>query len=167
MIKIRTKEEMYCDIMAWEHEAGEDFLDYFGSRLNEFNFMFWALGKGFITDEQLNSYERCYRSAGTEFLYGDEDYSVVKEDDFETYMDGFEYASKILAEFFASSITYQRRVDHFLKGIEQVTFEKALEAFRKFNDHVYYELNGKKVRLGHDTPLTAEIISKSQWFIKD
>jgi hypothetical protein len=111
-MKFRTQEEMYQAVRGWEYEAGEDFLDYFDCDINVFNFMFWCHGKGYITTEQLQEFEKedCH---GTSYLLGDEDYSVVQdEDDWEACC---EKAYRILAEFLVLTETYQRRVDTFLK----------------------------------------------------
>lgn len=112
---MRTKEQMYNDIRAWEMDAGEDFLDYFDGSLNEWNLMFWALGKGYITEEQIQSYEK-ETIPSTSFLLGDEDYSIVNEGQYNDFDDALEEAYMILADFLTSTDTYQKRVDNFLKG---------------------------------------------------
>lgn len=161
---MRTVDEMYQAIRDWEMEAGEDFVDYFDSSINEANLLFWALGKGLITPVQFQAWEanRSYAS-NAETLHGDEEWSIVKD---EGEDDEIETAYRYLAEFLASSITYQARVEEFLTNIRQVTFEKALESYRR-KDKVLFEFEGKRVYLGHDTPLTAEIIRTSKWFVDE
>lgn len=136
---MRTKDQMYDDIRNWEMEAGEDFLDYFGSSLNGFNFLFWCLGKGYITESQLHYYEK-NNDFDSEFLYGTEKYSIIKET--EEYDEGLKKAYRILAEFFSSSVTYQRRVDLFLKDISAIKFEDALKYYKR--DKVFFEIDERK-----------------------
>lgn len=112
---LRTKEQMYNDVRAWEMDAGEDFLDYFDSSINVWNFMFWALGKGYITEEQIQLFED-ETCPSTSYLLGDEDYSVVKEDEYDEFEDAVEEAYMILADFLTATNTYQMRVHDFLKG---------------------------------------------------
>lgn len=157
---MRTKEQMYTDIRDWEMDAGEDFLDYFGANMNEFNFMFWCLGKGYINEEQLQTYE-LKKYTGTEYLLGDETYSVVRDDEGD-YDDCLEKAYKILADFLTSTTTYQIRVDEFLRDVTRLSFEDALKY--RFRDVIFYELNGEKVYLKTDTPLTVDIITKAKWY---
>jgi hypothetical protein len=164
---IRTKEQMYNDIKKWEENAGEDFLDYFSSDMNEFNFMFWAWGKGYITEEQLRSFEK-ETCPGTQYLFGDEDYSVVNDEynERDNFDKALEKAYRILADFLSATNTYQTRVDYFLKNIVQLTFEEALRDFRR-REKIFFELNGERTNLQSDTRLTADIISQAKWFRDD
>ena len=162
---MRTVNEMYEAIRDWEMEAGEDFVDYFDSSINEANLLFWALGKGYITPVQFQAWEanRSYAS-NSEIVFGQEEWSIVKHVD--GTIEDYDLAYLRLAEFLASSITYQARVEEFLTNIRQVTFENAMKAY-KLREKVLFEFDGERVYLGHDTPLTAEIIKESKWFIDD
>ncbi|MFS0905652.1 hypothetical protein AB3N02_21650 [Priestia aryabhattai] len=164
---MRTKEEMYNDIKNWEKNAGEDFLDYFGSDMNEFNLMFWALGKGYITEEQLQLFEK-ETCPSTSYLFGDEDYSIVNDEynERENFDKALEKAYRILADFLTATNTYQTRVDRFLKNIVHLTFDEALRDFYR-RDKVFFELNGERTYLQSDTKLTADIISQAKWFRDD
>lgn len=161
---MRTAQEMYDAIRDWEMEAGEDFVDYFDSSLNEANLLFWAMGSGRITPAQFQAWEanRSYAS-NSEIVYGDAEWSIVK---FEEGFNDRKESYRILSEFLASSSTYQKRVEEFLTNIEQVTFEKALEAYRH-KKKVLFEFKGERIHLGHDTPLTAQVIATSKWFIDE
>jgi hypothetical protein len=151
-----TKEEMFEAINNWVEEAGEDFLDYFESNMNEFNFMFWCLGKGYIDEEQLQAFEKDPHQL--DYLMGDEEYSVVTHEEYERgYM--------ILAEFLCSTVTYQKRVKEFLDRITRIKFEDVLKRQYHRNIKIFYVINdGERVYLDKDTPLTLEIISKAIWY---
>lgn len=163
---MRTKEQMYKDIRNWEMDAGEDFLDYFDGSMNPFNFMFWCLGKGYITEEQLQSFEKVINSHGTEYLFGDEDYSVVNEEQYEDDYDaGLEKAYRILADFLTTTATYQKRVDNFLNDITPIKFEDALKNFRRYK--VFFIVDGVKTYMDENTELSAKLISKAKWYYEN
>lgn len=114
-------------INHWQNQAGEDFLDYFDSSVNEVSFMFWCYGKGYISQERFNVWEEAYNNAGrfghslSEYLYNcyDEDngFSVVYSDDWEQEKQDEAYT--IIAEFISRSVTYQRRFFEFLRMDEE------------------------------------------------
>ena len=162
---MRTVDEMYEAVRGWELDAGEDFLDYFNGSFNAPNFMFWALGKGYIDSVQFQIWEnegRSFDDSG--LLFGDEEYSVVLDDgDNDKYAELLEKAYRILAEFLASSATYQKRVEEFLSECKQVKFEEALKQ-RHFKK-VFFVFNDDRFDLEKDTPLTPDIIAKSKWYI--
>ena len=54
---MKTKEFIYGQIINWEMEAGESFLDRFDSYMNAYNIMFWIRGKGYITEENFHKWE--------------------------------------------------------------------------------------------------------------
>lgn len=117
-----NKQEIYEKMIAWQMDAGEDFLDYFDSDLNGINFMFWARGKGYITVEQLNLWEvaidindsALYASTYVHDCYGEGvPYAIVSEEDWTE--EGQEKAFGILAEFISESITYIKRFKVFLE----------------------------------------------------
>lgn len=166
---MRTKEEIYNAIVEWEMDAGEDFVDYFSGNMNEFNFMFWALGKGYITAEQLQAYEKdSFASGGTSFVLGDEEYSVVVEDhdnpDWET---AYNKSREILAEFLYSTITYQTRLDDFLANVTRMEFDDALKGHRFKRWKIFFVIDGVRTDLTNETELTVDIISKATWFRDD
>lgn len=162
---MRTKEKMYEDIRNWEMEAGEDFLDYFDSQINPFNFMFWCLGKGYITEEQLQWFE-IYTSHGNDYLFGDEEYSVVNEKQCEDDYDaGVEKAYRILADFLTTTVTYQKRVDNFLNNITPIKFEDALKYFRRYK--VFFVLDDVKTYFDENTKVDAKTISHSNWYYEN
>jgi hypothetical protein len=165
---IRTKEEMYKAIRNWEIDEGESFLDYFESNLNEYNLLFWALGKGYINEKGFQEYELNYKNncyTGDDIVYGNYSFSIIRQKD-DKFWIGSEYeeAMLILAEFLSSSKTYQERVDMFLKNITIVNFDDALKFYRK-NKKVFYEFEGEKTYLTAGTFLSADTILKAKWFI--
>lgn len=120
-----NKQEIYDKIVDWQMEAGEDFLDYFDSDLNIPNYMFWCLGKGYITADRFHNweiamkrgdYEAEWATSVVHSCHGDEDtkgYAVVWEEDWTE--EGQEKAYGYLAEFMSESLTYQRRLQRFLE----------------------------------------------------
>lgn len=119
---MRTPEQIYESICNYEIEAGESFLDHFDSSLNEVNLLFWAMGKGYITKEQFHAWEdnESLAISNDDILFGEEAFSIVKEpewsfSDREEYDKAYEKAQRILAEFLASTKTYQERVQKFFK----------------------------------------------------
>lgn len=115
---MKTADEMYSDIRGYEIEHGESFLDHFDGDFGQPSFMFWCLGKGYIDaykfDKWYEENERQWSCIGCELIYGDEEYSIVKElDDWEA---PYEKAMRILAEFLVSTTVYQERVKEFLEG---------------------------------------------------
>jgi hypothetical protein len=124
----RTKEEMFEAIREWEMEAGESFTDYFESNVNEANFVFWCVGKGYMTVTQMKIWEKQQRSASfSDIVCGSEEYSVVYTT--EHNQKDYDRAYDILAQFLCSSNTYQQRVDEFLQNIQPI---KKLEDVYKY-----------------------------------
>lgn len=164
---MKTKEEIYNEIVEWEQEAGEDFVDYFDGHINEFNFMFWALGKGYITAEQFQAYEE-ERIPSTSYVLGDEEYSVVYEDhdnpDWET---PYRKSREILADFFSSSATYQERLHNFFNRIHPMKFDDAINAFRFKREKIFYVLDGERTYLTNETELSVDLINKVRWYRDD
>ncbi|AXQ67699.1 hypothetical protein KIOSHI_22 [Bacillus phage Kioshi] len=116
------KQEIYGKIVAWQMEAGEDFLDYFDGDLRAGSYMMWCRGKGYITIEQLNLWEKADdfdSGCATAYVhdcgnYGEPiPYAVVSEEDWTE--EGQEKAYMILAEFISESVTYQHRLQKFLE----------------------------------------------------
>ncbi|AKQ08461.1 hypothetical protein PQE66_gp146 [Bacillus phage PBC2] len=165
---MRTKEEIYDAIVEWEQEAGEDFVDYFSGDMNEFNFMFWALGKKYINVEQLQAFEQ-ETCPSTSFLLGDEKYSVVYDDgEDEDWEETYKASRRILADFLSSTITYQARLENFFKNIYPMKFEDALKEFRFKREKVFYVLDDEeRVYLTNETMLTADIIYQARWYRDD
>jgi hypothetical protein len=163
MILLTTKEEIHEAINNWEGDAGEDFLDYFDGSMNEYNFMFWCLGKGYITEEQMQAFESA-GSTGSEYLVGDEEYSVIQVDSME---EPYDKGNEILAEFFSSTKTYQKRVSHFIGNITEITFKDAMAQFKNPRNVIYFRKDGKNTYLKADTPLTMEIIQGAKWYRDD
>ena len=112
---MRTQNEIYEAIISWEIEAGESFVDYFDSSLKEGSYLFWCLGKGYITPEQFRAWEEEEMAFNTDIVFGQEKYSVVQEPEFNYQDEAYEKAMYILAEFLSLTHTYQKRVDNFLK----------------------------------------------------
>ncbi|MEK5036211.1 hypothetical protein MKY96_32700 [Paenibacillus sp. FSL R7-0302] len=115
-----TKKEIYETIVDWQMNAGEDFIDYWGSNITIPSFMFWCLGRGYLTKEQLNAWEadylskdlfqQLYASEPNYFIGGSGD-SIYALCDHDTWEDGVE----ILSEFISESTTYQNRLKVFLR----------------------------------------------------
>jgi len=164
---MRTKEEICEAIIDWEQDAGEDFVDYFNSYINEYNFMFWALGKGYITAEQFRAYEND-DIPSTSFVLGDEEYSVVYDasegDDWET---PYRKSREILADFFSASTTYQTRLDNFFNNIHPMKFDDAIKAFRFKRERIFYVLDGERTYLTNETELTVDLINQVRWYRDD
>ncbi|AFQ96347.1 hypothetical protein [Bacillus phage vB_BceM_Bc431v3] len=117
-----NKQEIYDKIVAWQMEAGEDFLDYFDSSLTPGSFMMWCRGKGYITIEQMNLWEN---DTSPESMWASHyvhdcgnsgepiPYAVVSEED---WTESGQYkAYMILAEFISESVTYQYLLKTFLE----------------------------------------------------
>ncbi|UXQ88884.1 hypothetical protein Thu_24 [Bacillus phage Thurquoise] len=116
------KQEIYDKIVAWQMDAGEDFLDYFDGDLVPGSFMMWCRGKGYITIEQLNLWEEDDDASSmwaTRYVHdcGNSGepipYAVVSEEDWTE--EGQEKAYMILAEFISESVTYKIRLQEFLE----------------------------------------------------
>lgn len=162
---MRTKEQMFEDIRNWEMDAGEDFCDYFGSYVNEFNLLFWAWGKGYITEEQLQAYEKNRHASLSDIVYGDETYSIVKESEYAEYDEGYEKAYKILAEFLTSTNTYQERVEEFISRIDKIKLEDVLrELIRR--ERIFIKYQGKDIYVNPDEILQVPVgkILSTQWY---
>lgn len=167
---MRTKEQMYKDIRNWEMDAGESFLDYFGSNLNESNLLFWAMGRGYIDEEGFKAWEKDKYSSGDSIIYGEEPYSIVKESDEDKDEDGYEKAMKILAEFLASSDTYQKRVGHFLSDIHPIKLEDAIRYYWQ-NERILMEVDGNTLiidrKLGDTHFVDFSLLGKAKWYRDD
>jgi hypothetical protein len=159
---LMTKEEIFEKISEWEEENGEDFLDYFSGSMNEYNFMFWCVGKGLISSKQFEFFERDWKSS-PDYLVGDEKYSVIDAVEKEDY----DKANMILAEFFSLSATYQKRLRNFLDNVHQVTWEKALKEFISLKVSVFYIKEGETERnyIQESTPLNLREMANARWFI--
>lgn len=115
-----TKKEVYDKILAWQKRAGEDFIDYWGSNITVPSFMFWCLGRGHLSMEQFNAWENDYMAKDfMVFHYADEpNYFIGGSMDLPYSLcdhDSWEKGIEILAEFISKSITYQNRLEGFLK----------------------------------------------------
>ena len=119
-MEFKTKEEIYDAIISWEHDAGESFVDYFDGSLREGSYLFWCLGKGYITPEQFHAWEEDDMAFNNDIVFGQEKYSVVQEPEFvfnarEEFDQAYEKAMRILAEFLSLTNTYQYRVKKFFE----------------------------------------------------
>jgi uncharacterized protein (UPF0297 family) len=158
-----TKEQMFEKISNWEMDMGEDFLDYFGSNMNEFNFMFWCFGKGYINEHQLKEFESA-KSVGTEYLVGDEIFSVVNSEEDDCYNKG----NIILAEFLSATATYQKRVKEFIEEITRLEFDEVLREYHRAHTKIFYIIDDeKRVYLEENTPLNMYIVTKAKWYRDD
>lgn len=118
--------EIFDLIRAWEYNAGESFVDYWGSNLNTPNFMFWCVGKGVLTQAQFNAWERDFQSKDR--------YISLKSNDPNYFIDGDTteglsyaigdmdneqfYGLITLSQFIADSMIYQKRLMDFLNDEE-------------------------------------------------
>jgi hypothetical protein len=118
--------EIFDLIRAWEYDAGESFVDYWGYNLNVPNFMFWCVGKGVLTQAQFNVWERDFQLKGifdslkasdpNYFIDGDttEELAYAIGD-----MDNEQFYGLItLSQFIADSMIYQKRLMDFLNNVE-------------------------------------------------
>jgi hypothetical protein len=109
--------EIYKKILNWSEEAGEDFVDYFDSDINIYNFMFWCYGRGFLNKNKFNLWEKAieekdiFAKMATSIISGSEEYSIFDEDSWE---DGY----MMLADFISSSDTYIKRFNSFLEDYD-------------------------------------------------
>jgi hypothetical protein len=120
---VKTVEEMYEATRGYEIRHGESFLDHFDSDFSQPSFMFWALGKGYLTTEKFDAWhdeymKPYYCDCGDRLIYGDEEWSIVSDEDVEWEVP-YKKAFMILAEFLASTTEYQNRVEEFLKENEE------------------------------------------------
>lgn len=116
---MKTVEEMYEACRDYEIRHGESFLDHFDSDFNQGSFMFWALGKGYITTEQFNVFhdtymESFYCDTGDSLIFGQEEYSIVQDFEGVDWEEPYKKGFMILCEFLTSTAEYQRRVEEFL-----------------------------------------------------
>ncbi|MFQ3543474.1 hypothetical protein Q7A53_05260 [Halobacillus rhizosphaerae] len=121
-----NKDDIYKVIINWQMEMGEDFLDYFESNLTIPSYMFWCLGKGYLSKERFNEWEK-QKSLGNfesdsamSVVYNhydnDNGFAVVHSDDWEEEKEKEAYM--ILAEFISESNTYKTRLNDFLRDYE-------------------------------------------------
>lgn len=111
-----TKEEVFEKIQDWESENGESFIDYFESNITVVSFMFWCMGRNYISKENFQKWEQDFQNGEIDandanyFIVGDAQYSIVNhnEEDYD------EKGLKILAEFISESSTYMTRLNKFL-----------------------------------------------------
>lgn len=118
--------EIFDLIREWEYDAGESFVDYWGSNLNVPNFMFWCVGKGVLTQAQFNMWEKDYisndmyvslqSSDPNYFIDGDMTEGLayaIGDMDSEQF-----YGLIVLSQFIADSMIYQKRLMDFLNDVE-------------------------------------------------
>lgn len=110
------KQEIFDKIVEWESEAGESFLDRFDGYLRANNFMFWCMGRRYISKENFGLWETDWRKNELEadcanYYVCSEDtpYAIIKSED------DWDKAHLIVAEFISESPTYIRRFKEFLK----------------------------------------------------
>lgn len=121
-----TTAEIYLKIKEWQMEAGECFLDRFDSYIHAEQYMFWALGKGYLTQERFHLWEDnydslvCEASWATRYVYcddiceGDDVYAVVASPN--GWNEGDQnQAFRYLAEFIASSKKMQEEFREFIE----------------------------------------------------
>lgn len=121
-----TTAEIYLKIKEWQERAGECFLDRFDSYLNAEQYMFWALGKGYLDKERFHLWEAnydglvCEASWATRYVYcddiceGDDVYAVVASPN--GFNEGDQnQAFRYLAEFIASSKKMQEEFREFIE----------------------------------------------------
>jgi hypothetical protein len=163
---MRTSEQMYKDIRAWEMDAGESFLDYFDGSLNEANLLFWAMGKGYIGEEGFKVYEEEDVVSGDDIVYGCYPYSIVKEGENGWKEEEYEKAMRILAEFLASSKTYQIRVDEFLSRIDKIKLDDVIRDLWH-GERVFFKHEDKKIYVNSpDDVINAPLgkLLSTQWY---
>lgn len=117
-----NKEFIYKKIEKWSRDAGESFVDYFGSSIHEVTFMSWALGKGYIDSVKYNKWAESFKANKLEaqdpnyYLYdsdgGDVEFAVVISDDWDN--DEEAKALMILSEFISEIEVYQSKLQEFL-----------------------------------------------------
>lgn len=157
---------MYEAIRDWEMDAGEDFFDYFESSINEYNLLFWAMGKGYITQEDIQQYEnRGRHSSVSEIVMGDEPYSITKFDDDAPHDEMYITAYMRVAEFLASTTTYQKRVGDFINNIHDIKLEDVVR--NMFRERVFFFDNGERVYVKSDDVVQFPIVKllSTQWYV--
>lgn len=166
---IGSAEQMYKDIRNWEYEAGESFGDYFEGSINEFNLLFWATGKGYITPEQLQKYEnKKEHTSLDDIIYGEEEYSIVKADEEKSFDEQYEEAMKIFAEFLASTKTYQNRVDNFLNDIHLIKLTDVTREILREDGKVFIKHDGERIYINSLEDIVEVPLGKllnTQWYL--
>jgi hypothetical protein len=107
-----NKEYIYGKIIDWEMNNGESFLDYFDSDMNAYNIMFWIKGKGYITQENFEKWER---EQSDTIMLGVQDYLYDVEDSYGIIKEDWKEGIKIIAEFISESVIYQERFNLFME----------------------------------------------------
>ena len=124
---LSKQEQLARQIEQWEFHNDEDFFEYVSSYIDIAIFMWWAMGREYITQEQFNKWEEdilnkednakwlpyiAYNCQGNSI--GDIPYSIVKEDTYS--FKGKEKAIMIFANFISESIIFKKRFDEFLEN---------------------------------------------------
>lgn len=121
-----NEREIFESINKFEQDAGEDFLDYFDSNINCVNYMFWALGKGYLSQEKFNLWEEAMNNkkwdadSASTCVYDSDAYKGVENSfavvsSVEWEEEAQDKAYMYLAEFISESIIYQKRLKTFLE----------------------------------------------------
>lgn len=126
LLKEVTKETVLEAIKSWQYDVGEGFEDYFDTRVNIPNFMFWCLGKGYIDNSRFNAWLKNKQNKGydwnclEECLCGYEsEFALFPQ---ESHMSDEEYEAQsergwaVIAEFIASNYVYTQNFITFLAG---------------------------------------------------
>ena len=114
-------DEMFDQIIAWEHDAGEGFTDYFmHDNVRDVSWAFWLLGKGFVerANEILNQYAVAKYCLDQELLYDIYPSYVEDEKDSHGYSwneENYHKNVRLWAEFLVSTDIYLERVTTFFK----------------------------------------------------
>jgi hypothetical protein len=125
MRKSSQIDELANRIRNWEIDIGESFCDYF-TNINAPSFMFWCLGRGYLTKEKFNMWEESFSTNKHGkaddfncFLYNehndpDAQFAVVISEDWNEHSSFV--AFRIFAEFCLGSTIYMKRLEDFFKG---------------------------------------------------
>jgi len=175
----RTKEQILEAILKWEEDNGESFTDYFDANMNADTFIFWCVGKGYITTEQYRQWEKQYRqkisyaSDLNSYLYNEDNdpdvpYAIVITEEFN--QEALEKAFGILAEFIETSLIYQERFEEFLTNLIEINYEKAVqEYFRGTRRRLLYvalDNNDNKIEITGATEIPFSKLTTARWYMK-
>lgn len=156
-----NKEQIFKDIKEWQGRYDESFFDQFEMNINSREFMFWAVAKNYITIEQFQSFEKAARVYN--YLIGDEEFSLLQEDNADDYDNIYDKANEILAEFISTSIYYQNLVEDFLSDKRLIQIKEVLERMKNGYPTFFIE-NNERVYVKKDDKYSIEELFSKQWY---
>lgn len=163
----RNKTEVYEEIRQWELNSGESFLSYFEGAIDTLNFMYWCLGKGYISDSEFQCFE-CFKGYCDleDIIYGNNVFSIIKKSLKGWNLEEYKKGLLIFSEFISCSTIKQVRLDLFLRNITPLSFDEAINEYKN-KEKIFYELNNEIHYLTDETELSVNNIFDANWYRDD